>query len=325
MKILVTGGAGFIGSNFVRKIIEGSLNGISEITILDKLTYAGTLKNLENLPRGTYRFVQGDICDQDLVSKLAKNMDAIINFAAETHVDRSILKADEFLKSNVLGTQVLLDTLLKGHEKRFIQVSTDEVYGSIKSGSWKEDFPLDPNSPYAASKAAADLLCRTYHRTFNLDIIVTRCSNNYGPHQYPEKFIPLSITNLLEGKKIPIYGSGKNIRDWLHVEDHCRGIDVVLKNGKAGEIYNIGGGRELPNIELARHIISALSKSEDSIEFVADRKGHDFRYSVNFEKITRDLGYTPTVDFEKGISDTINWYKENVSWWQPIKKSMKCV
>ncbi len=240
MRLLVTGGAGFIGSNYVRRIVDGTLPNISKVIVLDKLTYAGTLTNLSSLPKDSYQFVQGDICNRDLVNKLVSECDAVVNFAAESHVDRSISNPEAFVDTNVKGTQVLLDSIKDG--KRFIQISTDEVYGTIKEGSWSEDFPLLPNSPYSASKASADLLTRAYFRTFSANVIITRCSNNYGPHQFPEKVIPLFITNLMDDQKVPLYGEGLNVRDWLHVDDHCTGIHSVLLKGQAGEIYNIGGG-----------------------------------------------------------------------------------
>lgn len=320
MKILVTGGAGFIGSNFVRRIVDGSLSGISEVTVLDKLTYAGTLSNLSALPSNSYSFIKGDICDSALLEKILPGHDAIVNFAAESHVDRSITGARDFVLTNVLGTQTLLQTALNSGVKTFVQISTDEVYGTIDEGSWREDYPLLPNSPYSASKASADLLCRSYFRTFGLDVRITRCSNNYGPHQFPEKVIPLFVTNLIDGKKVPLYGSGSNVRDWLHVDDHCRGIHAVLTKGKPGEIYNIGGGREMTNRELTSIILSSMEKNDSSIEYVPDRLGHDLRYSVDIEKISTELGYQPQVTFEEGIASTIDWYKANEQWWRPLKK-----
>lgn len=319
MRVLVTGGAGFIGSNFVKRVIEGSLSGIRSITVLDKLTYAGTLTNLSGLPEDSFEFVQGDICDQALVQSLAKRHDAIINFAAESHVDRSITGSRDFVLTNVLGTHTLLDAARIGAVGVFVQVSTDEVYGSIAEGSWPETDPLLPNSPYAASKASADLMVRSYHRTHGLDVRITRCSNNYGPNQFPEKIIPLFVTNLLDGLKVPVYGNGANVRDWLHVDDHCRGIHAVLSRGKAGEIYNIGGGTELSNMELSRKILALMDKDESSIEYVQDRLGHDLRYSVDITKIARDLGYQPQVDLEHGLKETVEWYRENESWWRSLK------
>jgi len=318
MRLLVTGGAGFIGSNYIRMLVNGELKGISKIIVLDKLTYSGNKQNLIDLDSSSYEFVQGDICDTDLVLKLSKQVDAIVNFAAESHVDRSIDSSREFIQTNVLGTHTLLESARKSNVEIFLQVSTDEVYGSIAEGSWDEDFPLQPNSPYAASKASADLISQAYHRTYGMDVRITRCSNNYGPYQYPEKVIPLFITNLIEGKKVPLYGQGLNIRDWLHVTDHCRGIHLVLTKGKSGDVFNIGGGRELSNIELTRIILQPIGASEESIERVADRLGHDFRYSLSIEKITKQLGYKPLVDFESGISQTIEWYKSNQEWWKPL-------
>jgi len=320
MRLLVTGGAGFIGSNFVRRIVDGTFSGIGQVTVLDKLTYAGTLKNLEMLPENSFEFIRGDISDPRLVSDLVKRNDAIVNFAAESHVDRSITGARDFIETNILGVQNLLAATLTSEVKTFVQISTDEVYGTISKGSWDEDFPLLPNSPYSASKASADLICRSYHRTFGMDVRVTRCSNNYGPYQFPEKIIPLFITNLIEDKKVPLYGKGLNVRDWLHVDDHCQGIFAVLTSGKPGTIYNIGGGRELTNRELTDLILRKFSRDESSIEYVADRLGHDLRYSVSHEKITRELGYQPKIQFEEGLEQTIEWYKNNESWWRPLKK-----
>ena len=320
MRILVTGGAGFIGSNFVHRILDGSLTGITSITILDKLTYAGTLKNLEGLPSDGFMFIEGDICNQALVNELVKSHDTVINFAAESHVDRSIIGARDFVTTNVLGTQTLLEASRQGGIQTFLQVSTDEVYGSILKGSWSEESPLLPNSPYAATKASADLISRSYFKTYGLDVRITRCSNNYGPNQYPEKLIPLFVTNLIDGLKVPIYGDGSNVRDWLHVDDHCRGIYLALMKGKAGEIYNIGGGTELTNIELTRKIVKFMDSDDSSIEYVNDRLGHDMRYSVAISKISNELGYKPLVKLDQGLADTINWYKENEAWWRALKK-----
>jgi len=320
VRILVTGGAGFIGSNYVRRIADGTLGGVSKITVLDKLTYAGTLTNLTEASPDSFEFVKGDICDSELVNKLVKNHDLVVNFAAESHVDRSIDGAKDFVVTNVLGTQTLLDAIKKSEVKTYLQVSTDEVYGSIAEGSWPETHPLLPNSPYAASKASADLICRSYFKTHGIDVRVTRCSNNYGRNQYPEKVIPLFVTNLIDNKKVPIYGSGLNVRDWLHVDDHCRGIHLALTKGKAGEIYNIGGGTELNNLELTDKVLEIMGKGEESIEYVEDRKGHDFRYSVDITKISSELGYAPKVDWEVGLKETIDWYQENEAWWRPLKK-----
>ena len=323
LRLLVTGGAGFIGSNFVRRALEGSLTNISSIVVLDKLTYAGVKDNLKSVSNNPgYQFIHGDICDADLVSSLIETVDAVVNFAAESHVDRSIASASAFVETNTTGVQVMLDAIKKvGPSKRFLQVSTDEVYGSIESGSWDEEFPLQPNSPYSASKAGGELLARAFHKTYNMDVVTTRCSNNYGSHHFPEKLIPLFITNLLEGKKVPVYGNGINVRDWLHVDDHCRGIHKVLMGGVAGEIYNIGGGRELTNLEITHLILAAMDADESSIEYVEDRKGHDLRYSVNWSKINRELGYEPLVKFENGLSETIDWYRNNLEWWKPLKKA----
>ena len=321
MKLLVTGAAGFIGSNFVRMIAQRELTGISSVTVLDKLTYAGVKSNLHiasNIYR--YSFIEGDICDTLVVTGLLKDVDAVINFAAESHVDRSITGAEDFVQTNIVGVQVLLDSIKASKRKiRFLQVSTDEVYGSINSGSWTEEWPLQPNSPYSASKASGELLARSYNRTHGMDVVITRCSNNYGTHHFPEKLIPLFITNLIEGKKVPVYGNGMNVRDWLHVDDHCRGIYAVLMNGRSGEVYNIGGGRELTNNEITTLILGAMRADESSIEYVEDRKGHDVRYSVDWTKINRELGYEPRVEFENGLKETIQWYCENEAWWKPLK------
>lgn len=322
MRILVTGGAGFIGSNFVRRIADGSLSGIASVVVLDKLTYAGVLSNLDSAKMmHSFRFVEGDICNSKLVSDLLADVDAVVNFAAESHVDRSIGSASEFVETNVRGVQILLDSIKTSDRMiRFVQVSTDEVYGSIESGSWNEEWPLLPNSLYSATKAGGELLARAYQKTHGINLVITRCSNNYGTHHFPEKLIPLFITNLLEGKKVPVYGDGKNVRDWLHVDDHCQGIYKALMYGKSGEIYNIGGGRELTNLEITNYIIEAMDKDESSIEYVEDRKGHDFRYSVDWSKIKNELGYEPQVKFEDGLRDTIQWYRDNESWWKPLKE-----
>ena len=321
MKLLITGAAGFIGSNFVRMIATGQLQGISMVKALDKLTYAGVKENLkpaENFP--DYHLTEGDICDPVKVSQLISEVDAVVNFAAESHVDRSINGASDFVQTNIVGVQVLLDTIkAAGRKIRFLQVSTDEVYGSIESGSWTEDWPLQPNSPYSASKASGELLARSYNKTHGMDVVITRCSNNYGTHHFPEKLIPLFITNLIEGKKVPVYGTGENVRDWLHVDDHCRGIYSVLMNGRSGEVYNIGGGRELTNSEITSLILDAMGADESSIEYVEDRKGHDLRYSVDWTKINRELGYEPQVKFEDGLRETIQWYRDNEAWWKPLK------
>ncbi len=321
MKILVTGAAGFIGSNFVRMITSGAIEGITGVMVLDKLTYAGVKENLkpaEIFPN--YQFVKGDICDPGQVSQLISEVDAVVNFAAESHVDRSISGATDFVQTNIVGVHVLLDAIKASKRQiRFLQVSTDEVYGSIKEGSWNEEWPLQPNSPYSASKASGELLARSYNRTHGMDVVITRCSNNYGTHHFPEKLIPLFITNLIEGKTVPVYGTGKNVRDWLHVDDHCRAIYQVLMNGRSGEIYNIGGGRELTNNEITSLILKAMGADETSIEYVEDRKGHDLRYSVDWTKINKELGYEPQVKFEDGLRETIQWYRDNEAWWKPLK------
>lgn len=319
MRLIVTGGAGFIGSNYVKHLIGGALDGVSRVTVLDKLTYAGTRTNLLNLPTDDFEFIEGDICDQPLVAKLLERHDAIVNFAAESHVDRSISGSRDFVLTNVLGTHTLLEEARRKGDFLFLQVSTDEVYGSVNLGSSTESDPLLPNSPYSASKASADLLARSYYKTHGLDVRVTRCSNNYGANQFPEKLIPLFITNLMEGKKVPVYGQGLNVRDWLHVDDHCRGIHLALIAGSAGNIYNIGGGTEISNISLTRKILQLMGKDESSLEFVEDRLGHDFRYSVNHGKITRELGYVPTISFEDGLTETVEWYRANQAWWFPLK------
>ena len=319
MRILVTGGAGFIGSNFVRRIIDGTYRGFSSVTVLDKLTYAGTLTNLSELPTNSFKFVEGDICDSELVRRLVGESDLVVNFAAESHVDRSINSSRDFVVTNVLGTQTLLDAVKSSNVKTFLQVSTDEVYGSIEKGSWPEIEPILPNSPYAATKASADLLCRSYFKTHGMDIRVTRCSNNYGRNQFPEKVIPLFITNLIDHKKVPIYGSGLNVRDWLHVDDHCFGIFLTLIKGRAGEIYNIGGGTELTNLELTKKILALMGRDESSVNFVDDRKGHDLRYSVDFTKISEELSYRPKIDLEVGLKETVEWYLANEAWWRPLK------
>lgn len=321
LKLLVTGAAGFIGSNLVRMIANGKIEGVSGITVLDKLTYAGVEENLVQAEKITnYSFIAGDICDPQVVAELVNDVDAVINFAAESHVDRSINGASDFVQTNIVGVQVLLDAIkAAGRKIRFLQVSTDEVYGSIESGSWTEAWPLQPNSPYSASKASGELLARSYNKTHGMDVVITRCSNNYGTHHFPEKLIPLFITNLIEGKRVPVYGTGENVRDWLHVDDHCRGIYSVLMNGRSGEVYNIGGGRELTNNEITTLILEAMGADESAIEYVEDRKGHDLRYSVDWTKINRELGYEPKVKFEDGLRETIQWYRDNEAWWKPLK------
>ena len=319
MNLLVTGGAGFIGANFVKRQISLNPLKASKIIVLDKLTYAGNLANFTQNERELFEFIEGDICDVAVTEAIIKKVDYIVNFAAESHVDRSLINASSFVTTNILGTQVLLENSRRHGIEKFVQVSTDEVYGSVTEGSWDEDFPLMPNSPYSASKASADLLVRSYQKTFGLNTNITRCSNNYGPYQYPEKIIPLFVTNLLQKKKLPIYGTGSNIREWIHVEDHCRGIELVISNGKSGEIYNIGSGNEMTNLELAKLILKEMNEDESQIEFVDDRKGHDFRYSVSYERISRELGFVPQIDFLSGLRSTIDFYKKESSWWIPLK------
>ena len=328
MKLLVTGGAGFIGSNFVRMALTDKFPdfNVEQLTVLDLLTYAGDEENLKPVASDKrYKFVKGDIRDLELAKKLMQDADQVVHFAAESHVDRSIEGGSEFVSTNVMGTQVLLDAARSSNIKRFVHVSTDEVYGSISEGSWPEDYPLLPNSPYSASKAGSDLLVRAYNRTHKLDTVITRCSNNYGQYQFPEKVMPLFITNIIEGKKVPLYGNGLNVRDWLHVDDHCRGIALALTKGRAGEVYNIGGGTELTNVELTHKILKAMGVGEEFIQPVEDRKGHDLRYSVDISKINKELGYSPQVNFEEGLEQTINWYKNNEAWWKKHKQSAPAI
>jgi dTDP-glucose 4,6-dehydratase len=328
MKLLVTGGAGFIGSNFVRMALTDKFPefSVEQLTVLDLLTYAGDEENLKPIASDKrYKFVKGDIRDLELAKKLMQDADQVVHFAAESHVDRSIEGGSEFVSTNVMGTQVLLDAAKSSNIKRFVHVSTDEVYGSISEGSWPEDHPLLPNSPYSASKAGSDLLVRAYNRTHRLDTVITRCSNNYGQYQFPEKVMPLFITNIIEGKKVPLYGNGLNVRDWLHVDDHCRGIALALTKGRAGEVYNIGGGTELTNVELTHKILKAMGVGEEFIQPVEDRKGHDLRYSVDISKINKELGYSPQVNFEEGLEQTINWYKNNEAWWKKHKQSAPAI
>lgn len=323
MNVLVTGGAGFIGSRFVEMLItEEIVSPFNSIVVIDSLTYSGNKANLEAvMGNSRLKFEHEDIRDEDAVRRILKNhaITHVVNFAAESHVDRSIASSKAFYETNVMGTRNLLDLSREAGVTRFVQVSTDEVYGSISEGSWEEDQPLDPSSPYSASKAAADLLVLAYSKTHGMNVGITRCSNNYGIRQFPEKVIPRFITNLIDGKKIPIYGQGLQVREWIHVDDHCRGIFLVLTKGLPGEIYNIGGETEMPNIELARKLISAFGvNEEDSFEFVEDRKGHDFRYSLTGSKIKRELGYSPETVFDEEIEKLIDWYKENRSWWEPL-------
>lgn len=320
MKVLVTGGAGFIGSNFVRYMVKKYPN--YQIFNLDSLTYAGNLENLkdiDNLPN--YTFVKGDIADREFIQRLfnEEKFDYVLNFAAESHVDRSITNPDIFIQTNIQGTQVLLDAAKNINVKKYLQVSTDEVYGTLgETGYFTEETPLAANSPYSASKAGADLLVRAYHETFDLPVNITRCSNNYGPYHFPEKLIPLMIINALNDKELPIYGDGLNVRDWLHVEDHCQAIDLVLHNGKNGEVYNVGGNNERTNIQIVKTILNQLGKPESLMKFVKDRPGHDRRYAIDAEKLRTELGWEPKYTFETGIEQTIKWYLDNRQWWENI-------
>ncbi len=321
MRYFITGGAGFIGSHFVRMLINDTSDRIQRVTVLDKFTYSGNEANLADVAESSkFTLLRGDICDVDLVQSSLPGHDVVVHFAAESHVDRSIQSASPFVLTNVLGTQTLLEGARKADIPIFVHVSTDEVYGSISEGSWTEDEPLLPNSPYAASKASSDLIARSFHQTYGMDIRITRCSNNFGSHQYPEKMIPLFITNLMDGLKVPLYGDGQNIRDWLHVSDHCRGIDLVAQSGKSGEIYNIGGGTELTNLELTLRLLTLFDKGEEFINSVQDRLGHDRRYSVDWSKIQRELGYTPLRSIESDLPQIVDWYKTNEKWWRPLKK-----
>ena len=320
MKLLVTGGAGFIGSNFIRHMMDTD-PGV-EIINYDLLTYAGNLNNLKGIDkRSCYTFIKGDICNRDLVhATLKKNpVDAIIHFAAESHVDRSITDPSAFVRTNVLGTHTLLEASRNHSVPKFIHISTDETYGSIQSGSFTETDILAPSSPYSASKAGSDLLALSYFTTYHLPVIVTRCTNNFGPYQFPEKLIPLFITNILEGKKVPVYGTGKNVRDWIHVDDHCRAIEFLLHQGVPGEVYNIGGGNEKTNLEITDKILRILKKDPSMIEYVSDRPGHDFRYSLDCSKLMK-MGWRPRYTFETALEETVAWYRQNDWWWLPLKK-----
>jgi len=320
VKILITGGAGFIGSNFIRYLLSKYPN--YHVVNLDKLTYAGNLDNLSDIEdHANYEFVRGDVCDSDLVNRMVGDgIDTIVHFAAESHVDRSIDDPAVFVKTNVLGTQVLLESAVKFKVKRFLQVSTDEVYGSLgKEGSFKETYPLLPNSPYSASKASADLLARSYFETFGLPVIITRSTNNYGPYQFPEKLIPLFITNALFDQELPVYGDGLYVRDWIHVEDHCRALDLILHQGKVGETYNVAGGDEKTNLDITHLILKKLKKPESLIRHVKDRPAHDRRYSLDCSKIKAELDWKPDIALEEGISGTVEWYVANQTWWQKIK------
>jgi dTDP-glucose 4,6-dehydratase len=324
MKILVTGGAGFIGSNFIHYWLNNYPQ--DHIINLDKLTYAGTLtslRNIENLPN--YRFVKGDICNGKLVNELVEGIDLLVHFAAETHVDRSISGPGVFIKTNVLGTQTLLEAALRNKVKRFHHISTDEVFGALKDGGsdkFHEELPFRPNSPYSASKAGADCLARSYFKTYGLSVSITNCSNNYGPYQFPEKLIPLFITNLMEGKKLPVYGDGKQVRDWLYVEDHCRAIDLIVHSDKTiGQTYCVGGvTKDIPNIEVVKKMLKIMGFGEEMIEYVQDRPGHDRRYSVDWTKINKELGWKPLHDFDTWLEKTVRWYKNNTNWWKPLKE-----
>ncbi|MEU7742752.1 dTDP-glucose 4,6-dehydratase [Nonomuraea sp. NPDC049158] len=317
MRLLVTGGAGFIGSTYVRGLLADPDG--ATVTVLDSLTFCGNLSNLEPVmgdPRLT--FVEADICDGAVLQDLLPGHDAIVHFAAESQVDRSIADPAPFVRTNVVGTQTLLDKAVEHRIGRFLQVSTDEVYGSIAHGSWTEESPMRPNSPYAASKAAAELLAQAYHRTYGLDVVVTRCSNNYGPYQFPDKIIPLFLACLFEGREVSLYGDGEHARDWLHVDDHCAALHLVLTKGRPGEVYNIGGGTELTNNELTGLLLEAGGAGWDRVRRVRDRKGHDRRYSMNIDKISTELGYTPRIPFSSGLADTVAWYRANGHWWRPL-------
>jgi dTDP-glucose 4,6-dehydratase len=323
MNLLVTGGAGFIGSHFVRAALADELPGLTGvgITVLDKLTYAGNFDNLGPVAEHRrLRFYPGDICDAVLVDAIVARHDAIVHFAAESHVDRSIDAAAAFATTNVLGTQVLLDAALRHRTRRFLHVSTDEVYGSITEGSWDEQAQLAPTSPYSATKAGSDLLALSYHRTHALPVVVTRCANNYGPYQHPEKLIPRFVTNLLDGRPVPLYGDGGNVRDWLHVDDHCRGVALALTGGRPGEVYHIGGGTELTNKQVTGMLLAACGAGWDRVVHVQDRKGHDQRYALDDAKIRAELGYRPRTDFAAGLAATVDWYRRNPQWWRPLRR-----
>lgn len=316
MNLLITGGAGFIGSHFLELEILKLSSEIESITVIDSLTYASNLKNIEAfIGIKNFRFIERDICDIGEANSVFDRVDAIVHFAAESHVDKSISNSAKFMRTNVLGTETLLRMAITFGIKKFIHISTDEVYGTIEDGSWDENCALQPNSPYAASKASSDLVVRAFHKTYGLHTNITRCTNNFGQRQHPEKLIPLIISNILAGKEIPLYGEGTNTRDWLSVKDHCKAIDLILFNGAYGETYNIGGGKELSNLALVEFIISLMGANRNLIKFVEDRKGHDFRYSLNFDKIATHLGYAPSFDFEASLIESIGWYKSNADWW----------
>jgi dTDP-glucose 4,6-dehydratase len=322
MRMLITGGAGFIGSHYVRTLLRGGYPGFepAQVTVLDSLTYAGNLANLEPVaadPR--FAFVRGDICDAGALATVVPGQDVVINFAAESHVDRSIAGASDFVTTNVLGTQVLLQACLDARVPRVVQVSTDEVYGSIAAGSWAEGACLEPNSPYSAAKAGGDLIARAYARTHGLNVSITRCCNNYGPYQFPEKVIPLFVTNLLDGLTVPLYGDGMNVRGWIHVDDHCRGIQLVLERGEPGAVYHINGDAELSNTELTRALLECCGAGWDMVTPVADRKAHDRRYALD-DSLLRGMGYKPETGFAEGLAATVRWYRDNRSWWEPLKQ-----
>jgi dTDP-glucose 4,6-dehydratase len=325
MKILVTGGAGFIGSHYVRTLIADGYTELAgaDVTVLDKLTYSGNLANLEPVARSSrLGFVQGDICDSELLATLVPGHDLVVNFAAETHVDRSITGAAPFVATNVAGVQSLMQACLDAKVRRVVQVSTDEVYGSIQTGSWTEAAPIDPNSPYSAAKAGGDMIAKAFHRTHGLNVVITRCCNNYGPYQYPEKVIPLFITNLLDGGQVPLYGDGGNVREWIHVDDHCRGIQLAAHIGAAGHVYHIGGDVEMTNKDLTSRLLEACGAGWESVEYVEDRKGHDRRYSLD-DSALRALGYQPRIPFADGLESTVRWYAGNRSWWEPLKLALQ--
>ena len=320
-RLLVTGGAGFIGSNFIHYWLKKYPD--DKIVNLDALTYAGNLDNLKDVENNAnYKFVKGNICDAELVNELVKDVDIIVHFAAESHVDRSITNSEDFIKTNVEGTRILLDSAKNNNNVRFHHISTDEVFGALgfDNSKFNESTPYDPRSPYSASKAASDHLVRAYWHTYKLPITISNCTNNYGPYQFPEKLIPLFITNLMENKKVPVYGEGKNVRDWIHVNDHNAGVDAIIKKGKIGETYCLGGNTELNNLELTKKILQTMGKDENMIEYVADRLGHDLRYAIDISKAKNELDWKPKIDFAKGLEETIKWYQDNKDWWVKLKK-----